>query len=178
MRSKLRKVLVQRFAILIKEKLPQFERITNEIIPQECHLYGWQATSNLFFYLCLQTHRIRDDYTIEVGLSEKGRWPHSHLSGPYNSMENGELRFRLVTLFRRDNKDVWWSLDKHNTSTVLDSPKEAVERLRSFHTFPPTPIEECMKEIEPQLQDSVEKVIQYAHPYFNEIIAQGSKQSH
>lgn len=178
MRSKLRKKLIQRFDALMKENLSQFERLSNEIIPKECSLYGLKVLPPaLSLFICLQTHRLRDDFTIEIGLSDKGRWPQSPLSKPYTNIENGEFRFRLIHLIRDDNLDIWWTFDKKISSSVLNSQADAIARLRAFDTITETPLEECVKEIEPQIQDSFEKILKFALPYFKAVISQQNLQS-
>src|SRR5262245_1384166 len=111
MRGKLREIVRKRFAEHMKDRLPQFTTVDSEPIPRDCDLYGWIVSDNFSLYIRLQTHRKEDSFNIEIGWSDKGRWPQTLPATPGEGGQEGELRFRLPRLWRRDNIDVWWELD-------------------------------------------------------------------
>lgn len=161
MRKALANAVRKYFTACLNEKLPQFQEIKSKDIPPGTRLYGWEVTSDVSFYLFLVIFQTRDWFTLEAAWSLNRRFPASAPpSLPYNKPKNGDLRFRLHTLWDDPRTDFWWRL------TPMRSLEEELDQYMNEN-----PVNEAMRKVRPLIDDAIRHVVQYAMPYFQTIVA-------
>jgi hypothetical protein len=96
-----------------------------------------------------------DRFTVEGAWSRTGDFPNSALpSDPNQELIEQEVRFRLSSLWTK--KDVWWWLGREPTLQDLINAREQ-------------PLDDKMRHVEPQVDAAIQKVMEYALPYFKRI---------
>jgi hypothetical protein len=187
MRSELGKELRRQFHALMRRKLPQFHRVkpkeidapwggkTTEI-PHGDRLYLWEHSTALYFYLELSIDPKCDSFTIGCAWTRNKRFP--ALVGsmfprgvpksdiPPQGAENGDMRFRLGTLFP-NAQDYWWEVAK----CLVEEVDEWIVSGEWRETDKPEIlIEDALRNVEPCVEDAVNKIIKYVIPYFEEVV--------
>lgn len=150
-------------------------------IPFGNRLYLWDYKEDLYFYILLviSTQTMGDAFTIECAYSSKGRFPSTlPLMHPFDIPKsgiiksiplNGEFRFRLGDLFNPENDFWWWVCPNPSFEEISEWVKQPVTEETLFM---PQKIsdQEAMESIEPLVRDAVDKIKNYAIPYFEKII--------
>ena len=162
MRSKLGKAVRARFAARLRGVLPQFREIKTAEIPPGSRLYCWERAPDLSFYLLLLVFPQWDEFTIEVAWSRKGQFPdRTMFCDPDEEPQDGTLGFRLGRLWEV-NKGVWWQL------TEYPSPAQLERSLLTGQDVMP-PVEEIMPNVIPMVDDAINRIVEYAVPYFTKV---------
>ena len=171
MRAALATVLRKAFERRLKDELPQFRRVLNLALPDECRVYEWSVTELFRLYLMLQLHRQEDSFTIEIGWSLDGHWPEdpSFPDAPPEVSECREAKFRIGLLWSR-NPDFWWDLAPRPSAVPLEEAlKDYDAFLEGFKKRPD--ISEGLAKVEPVVGDAFAHLRQHALPYFEKIAA-------
>jgi len=160
MRAPLAKAVRREFGLRLTEVVPQFAEVKGESIPPGDRLYVWEASPGLRFYLLLQFHPHEDWFTLEVAISQSGRWPAFALqpSSPDADVKDGDFRFRLGRLWAPPQRDVWWELAPRPPAGA--SVDQYMNR---------APVEELLTKIEPLVEDAVRQIAQHALPYLHKV---------
>ncbi len=156
-RSKLAKDVRTLFALGFRDLAPQFRTTTGEV-PSGTQLFVWRLREGLEFYVALQFHHMEDWFTIELAVTEKGRWPaHAGMPGrPQFTLEKGDLRFRLCRLWE-PQLDPWWEL----------APRPgAAASLESYMTR--IPLEEARAAVPEAVKAALAAVRDFGLPFFQE----------
>jgi hypothetical protein len=168
MRRPLATALVKAFERRIQEQMPQFRRLTDVELPDDCRAYAWPAERGLCFHLLLQPHSSEDSFTLEIGFSRNATWP-VYVSPPVSAKEAAsasETRFRIGLLWS-DNPDYWWDLAPRPSAVPLE---DALADYGAFlQSFRRPPVSEILSNVEPAVSDALLKIREHAVPYFEEI---------
>lgn len=158
MRSRLAKTVRQRFALRISQELPDFVLNQTEVVPSGCVLYE-RKTPTLTFYILLLLAPKDDRFTIEVGWSEKGKLPTYNWGRPNDPPREGGIMFRMWCLWNTGNEDLWWRF-------------EPEVKLEDIANWVPQPIEAALELVDTQVDDAIQKLLEFGIPYFERVAAE------
>jgi len=130
-------------------------------VPSGTLLFVWKVDEGLEFYVALQFHHIEDWFTVELAVTEHGRWPaHALMPGvPQFTLEKGDLRFRLCRLWE-PQYDPWWEL----------APRPgAAASLEAYMTRPS--VEEVTVKAPAAVETAIEAFREVGLPFFEEFRA-------
>lgn len=135
----------------LREVFPGLQRVRKAAIPGGSDLYEWKHTDMFRCYLHCQLHRYEDSFTMRIGWTLSGTFPGlgPPPTSPYDEPANGGLVFPLGMLWT--GSDYWWKLQP----TVDTRGSESTEQPR----------------LDSVVQDVVDKLNEYAVPYFRNIAA-------
>lgn len=186
MRSRLGKAIRKQFTVLLREKLPQFKSVKPKQIdapwgktrgiPQGDRLYLWEYSNDLYFYIELSISPKFDAFDIGGAWTQNGRFPAFACSRcPYGipqsgilpqGPENGDMRFRIADLIQIP-QFYGWEVAKY----LYDDVNEWINSGEWREDPPPEiSIEDAMRNVEPCIEDALDKVIKYIIPYYEKII--------
>ena len=136
-------------------------------------LYHFDVGNRPSRYLHLQLHTSEDWFTIDVGWSEKGRYP-GHLVGLAFPVSvpalgicasepiDGELRFRIGFLWP-PYQDYWWRLDQEHTTEL--PPEAHLDMILAGQEVP----DAGDLLISERVADALDRVSNYVVPYFESL---------
>lgn len=164
MRTKLANSIRKYFKIRLMEELPQFKEIKSSDIPPGFRLYSWEVGSDLSFFLLLVLFKSRDWFTLEAAWSQKRCFPAFALpSLPNDNPRNGELRFRLHTLWDDPRVDFWWKVSGDlSIENELEQYKHKSEE----------PFDKENYIARSHVDEAIKYVVKFAMPYFHKIAAE------
>ena len=152
------------FCARFEKALPQFKLSNDkESAGPGARLYELVVSENLTLYACLGMSRSFEEFVIEVAWSEHNRFPPEHLFSN-NEPKNGEA-CRQLPKFWCKGSSRWWVVEPR------DSFEEIMRRHREFD-FEPRPVEAYLPGIPALVEDAVNKIMEYAVPYFEKVAAE------
>lgn len=175
MRERLAKIVKNHFAELMEKKLPHFEHFKIH----SGHLYRWQISKDFYCYLLLHLYKQADWFTVEIAWSSD-----RNLFTDKVDYKAEHKTFRIQNLWGQ-KEDFWWMLpeERHfqeclamekqkrfKTTGIgfdINSFDKQMERRRKQLMMEVTQKE--VSEIKAQVEDAIERIIQYAIPYFHEV---------
>lgn len=156
MRSVLAREVRDRFAAGLREIAPQFRRAKGEL-PAGARLYSWEPRPGLTFYVLLQVHHMEDWFTLEVAVSDSGKWPSSALLAVPVGLGGGSCRFRLCRLWE-PQLDPWWEL----------APRPGAGAAFEAYLERP-PVDELRGRVGPAVNDALAALRDFGLPYFERL---------
>src|SRR5215204_218576 len=153
MRSKLGKIVRAKFDESMKKLLPSFSEDSSAIVPSGCKVYRLEISPSFTAFVTLLISPKDDSYTVDIGWSHNGEYPHSTFTQPEEVSSQGDARFRLGHTFG-SRQDFWWYLARR---TSLDD---------DFFSFVEDPIDVAIGRVDAAIADTFEKILYYAVPYF------------
>lgn len=165
MRRKLAELTRKEFDKRMKERLPQFsEEKHGDTVPGS-RVYCWNMKVSFRSYIYLTFAPLEDRFNIDIAWSLNERFPSGVLpTGPYEQPKNGDKRFRLSELWGETKDPWWWVAEKPNWQAVIESGNPLED----------PPLEECMPKVKPAVEDAVGRIVEFAIPYFGEVISKYS----
>jgi hypothetical protein len=152
--------VVREFEGRLKREVPQFQRDTTQAIPPGWTLFSYRPSGRLALYILLHAHSYRDDFTFELGWSEKNTLPPAGGSRPTDKPKDGGLSFRIGHLLQSPCEDLWWRLGR---------PPALDDFLRNL---PDDPEDTKLSRVGAQVQDAMQKLVNHGLPYFEKIGAE------
>lgn len=151
------------FNLRLQDTFPQFLlRKGEENVASGDRLYRHKVSDDLFLYIYLILNDNNDEFNIDIGHSMNDVFPiESFFVKTAETMVAPEICFRLTEFW--DEKDPWWIVED------VISLKAEIERKNrtGFSTLLP---EEYMPKIDALINESLEKLLRYAVPYFEDLI--------
>ncbi len=149
--------------------MPQFRQLRGVHLPKHYRVYEWRVTDRFRLYLLLQLHRSEDSFTVEIAWTLNGRWPEDVPlpDSPRETSESGDMRFRIGLLWS-PMADYWWDLAPQLSKVPLGDALRDYEGFLGRFSNPPD-IDEAMSRVEPQVNDAIRRVREYAIPYFGRV---------
>ena len=199
MRSKLAKAVRKEFAARLKRSLPQFKlaklreieflgKMEKEI-PPGYRLYLWDFSKDLCVYLvlCIATPKMGDAFTVECAWTRNGRFP--SLLGltimhpcdfpkfgiVCDEPKDGDFLFRIGELWEPHVDHWWWVAPRPSFEEINKWSREGNFEGEKLFGPPEMPIDEAMKNVVPCVEDAINRIIEYAVPYFEKIITINKK---
>lgn len=163
MKAKLSKHVRRELMRLLAERAPQFRTRANPW--KDSDLYVWPISDSLACFLFLFFWPGKDCFNIELAWSCQGEFPWNLIGRTVNDEPvQGELRFRIADLWRDDlRNDEWWRLSAEPCLGEL---------AKSIATRSGIPVKQMKNEtaaLDRLIEDAVDKVCEYAVPYFDRI---------
>ena len=145
------------FDAQLPSRLPGFALIRgHKGLGTGVRLYRREAGSSVFHFVLLLISSSHDEFTVEVGGASSPEIPVLEpFFEPSISGNKYNVRFRLSSYW--DRQDPWWAIFPTN------STKEFIALLRNE-----PPVEQGLARIPNLVQDSLDKLEQYAVPYWDE----------
>lgn len=183
MRSKLGKAVRSRFEEQMKKHVSTFLFDPDALVPPGWRVFRWSPRPDWHAFIILGFHQMHDCFTVECAWSRTGEFPTSGRiqrprAWPERNIEADDVSgcqfgFRLGYLWQP--RDHWWWLvpeadvkarsNKHMRSVIAQDWRTVEETLED------PPIEEAMANVRPMVDDAIQKIIDYAIPYFEAIMA-------
>lgn len=173
MQRRLSKAVIRRFGEFLKARLPQFVEIAREPGSLNSKVYEWEISPGRKAYVALYLSRRDDAFTIDVAWSHQGRFPaHLGLMEPRSVPRarirasepiEGEFLTRLPSLF--SDRDEWWEvIPRLSVEEILERQQQMIETGQLVET----PIEVGFERLDSLVRDAVNKIADYAVPWFVE----------
>ncbi|HKG91480.1 MAG TPA: hypothetical protein VKA84_06310 [Gemmatimonadaceae bacterium] len=187
MRYELAKALRRRFTVRLRGALPQFRERKARSGVRGVHLYEWRPGPQGSGYVALAVDALRDRFTVDVAWSEGHHFPAQlRQASPDEGLRGGAARFQLRAFWQRYRVEPWWSLVpkspyEQELDRALIAPEVPVARkVRLLEEYEASlapaladqaalavdPLTDALARIEPALDDVMERLREYAEPWF------------
>ena len=177
MRKELSKAVRTEFTAAMARRLPQFTPVTikSRYAWPGSRIFRWVSDPSLHFFVELFFDPKGDDsFGVEVGWSRLGRYP--ELPARPGIRDDGSKVEHWVRLsFLESNIGGMWSLEDPDGSPGASGRGMAISS-RLLAGLPPLPVEQALQRVGPRVTDAVEKLINYALPYFEQVSRKKSSQ--
>lgn len=168
MRKEYSRVLRTLFTKKMKVELPEFVETKVKSIyffPGD-RAFAWAVSKEIVFWIILSpSKKDYDEFNVLVGWSKLGRYPELSMvpcaerpSPERSEFAHVEYLTRLPYLWTRD--DDWWVVKKWVQAKNTDELKAQLE---------PIPSDEALGQVEPVVDDCIQKLKGFAIPFFREL---------
>lgn len=158
------------------------------------HLYEWRPDPNGSLgtcYVALVVDTFRDRFTVDVAWSAAHHFPAQlRQSSPDDGPRAGAARFHLRAFWQRYRVEPWWSLvpkspyEQELDRTLIAPDVPAAQKVRLLEEYEASlapaladraslddaPLTDALARIEPALDDVMERLREYAGPWFEALI--------
>jgi hypothetical protein len=171
MRKEIYKELVTRFTRELEQRLPQFQRGGVERDAGDIPIWAWELAPKVTFFVLLNVADNDDDFAIEVGWSDDGKYPWRSRGFRFTQLDAPTTRERLSFLWVTGKREYRWSIvPRESADTYL--AKMAARRRGEKVSLRPPPAEEALPRVAPLVEDAVQKLIDYGLPLFRRVVEQ------
>lgn len=173
MRQEYGKALRNRFDHEMKANLSTFQPFKTRsmyIFPGETLYYRVLKGSIHCFIILVPSQKDTDEFTIEIGWSNQGRFPECmrpslELPTPARTeFQQSEYICRLSYLWTRE--DLWWQIGATAKLDLL-KPEDQIQALMA--RVQPVSPEEAKAAVRGPVEDAISRITAYAIPYLNEL---------
>jgi len=154
------------FSRRLREVAPDFEPRPEYGLPG----FTWpfiRVSAPVMQCIWYQQHKRNDSFTLELSWSQRAQDPATvRLGGPQDSFQPEGCRFRLGA-FWQSGGDFWWAV-ADGLPDLLTTPTS--DFLRVLENPSPVDLDAPMPRISQAVQDAVDRVQEFALPYFDRVL--------